>query len=373
MDRSATVAQVRLRAAWMAHSFAKPVNAAVGAARRTFVTAVWRQGCEGHRASEEREAHRAVYDRLAASFAMSAFALSIVGPLIMADPHDGPAGGDGNSVGNAERSSGVPAAQHDGSWVIAGYTGSPYTHASDITFKRAAAATPATADPDLTGATDLTVEGVDWIGRPFKAPIYYGVRVQNWSSTSAFGGMLDFTHSKAIAPRDQVTQFRGQWNGRDLTGMRRIDDVFRKLEFSHGHNTLTLNGLVRLWGSGRVRPYLGVGGGVSLPHTEIHFKGAPKRTYEYQYTGPAFQALGGIELPVGGRLSLFIEYKLTVAPYAAPLHRRNGTILAEDVWRQWLDWWRGVAPPGGWATTRLVSHQIAGGLGVRIAKGSPTR
>jgi opacity protein-like surface antigen len=144
--------------------------------------------------------------------------------------------------------------------------------------------------------------------------------------------------------------------------------VFRKLEFSHGHNMLTGNGLIRVldilpWAT----PYVGAGAGVSLPHTEIHLRGEADRTYEYQYTGWVGQALAGVEVRLQ-RVSIFVEYKFTYAPYVAPLSRRNSKLtLFEDLWLQFSDWWAGRAPPGGFASTQLTSHQVIGGLGVRFA------
>ena len=83
----------------------------------------------------------------------------------------------------------------------------------------------------------------------------------------------------------------------DLTGAALSGNKIRKLEFSHGHNMLTLNGLYRLPARiGRISPYLGVGAGISIPHSEIQFREDLTRTYEYQYTGPAFQALFGSKI-----------------------------------------------------------------------------
>ena len=48
------------------------------------------------------------------------------------------------------------------------------------------------------------------------------------------------------------------------------------------------------------------GSGVSLPHSEVQMKTERGRTYEYQYTGPALQALIGLEFRVP-RMSYFLE------------------------------------------------------------------
>jgi hypothetical protein len=129
---------------------------------------------------------------------------------------------------------------------------------------------------------------------------------------------------------------------------------------------LTLNGLWRLPSlNARLSPYVGIGAGVSLPHSEVQMKSERGRTYEYQYTGPALQALIGLEFRVP-RMSYFLEYKFTFAQYEAPLTHRDGSILFVDLWRQWSRWWAGDAPPGGFISTLLASHQVLGGLGVRV-------
>ncbi len=124
-------------------------------------------------------------------------------------------------------------------------------------------------------------------------------------------------------------------------------------------------GLMRLapWWA-RIRPYAGIGAGVSLPHTEIGLaaqKGV--RTYEYQFAGFVGQALAGVELQLG-RSSVFVEYKFTYAPYDVPLSQEpHGWLLVTDLWRQFSAWWRGEAPPGGRLRTTLITHHgIAGVL-----------
>ena len=60
-------------------------------------------------------------------------------------------------------------------------------------------------------------------------------------------------------------------------------------------------------------PYLGIGAGLSIPRVEVFRTGWSKetRTNEYQIAGPAFQLLAGVEWRVTGRLSVFLEHKVT--------------------------------------------------------------
>ena len=218
------------------------------------------------------------------------------------------------------------------------------------------------------GRTDFTASDFNWIGRPFKSPIYYGLRSQHWAPASPFGGMFDFTHAKAIAQFGDVATFTGSRDGQPMPPKAKIEDVFRHLEFSHGHNILTLNGLLRLpaW-SLPIRPYIGLGGGITLPHTEIGLRNENTRTYEYQFAGYVGQVLVGVQIPIG-RVAAFAEYKFTYAPYSVPLsHEPNGDILFTDLWRQFRAWFGGEAPPGGTLTTTLATSHAIGGILIRAA------
>ena len=238
-------------------------------------------------------------------------------------------------------------------WAFGAYGGSSYT-------------LPSTVEITKNDGGKITVKGFDWIGRPFKAPVYYGARIQRWSPFRMFGTMLDFTHAKAIANPETTASLTGKHNGQPLPANAKIKDVFSKLEFSHGHNMLTLNGLLRFAHLfGKVRPYFGAGGGINLPHTEVGFKGDNTRTYEYQFTGYTGQALAGLEIDLG-RMSVFIEYKFSYSPYGVPLSQEPaGDILVTDLWRQFSAWWKGEKPPGGHLIVDLASHHTIAGFLVK--------
>lgn len=232
------------------------------------------------------------------------------------------------------------------------YIGAPYHYPSDFHLKK-------------DGRHDLTIKDVEWYTHPFDNPLYYGARIQKWMEGGRFGTMIDFTHSKAYAPFKDEKTFQGTLDGKQVPDKAKVEDFFDKLEFSHGHNMLTLNGLMRFASFRRFSPYAGLGAGISLPHSEIHLLSDPARTYEYQYTGLNAQALFGIELRLNTG-SIFIEYKFTLADYMAPITHRDGSWLPLDMWHQFSRWWSGEEPPGGWASTRLTSHQVIGGFLVRF-------
>lgn len=241
-----------------------------------------------------------------------------------------------------------------GQTMVAGYFGAPYTYASDIRFLN-----PATN-------TDFTLVHAGWDAKPFKSPIYYGLRIARWGTWNRTGMMVDFTHAKTITRPDEEVEIRGLINGAPAPAKAKIGAMFKHLEFSHGHNMLTLNGLLRLASlTPRLSPYVGAGAGISLPHTEVQMTDEDKRTYEYQYAGPVAQALAGLELRLGST-SLFFEYKFSFAAQSAPLSHLETGNLFSDVWRQYRNWASGTPPPGGHISTRLSSHHVIGGVAYRF-------
>ena len=240
---------------------------------------------------------------------------------------------------------------------VGAYSGLPYNQPSD-------------ARLIAPGGTDLTVADIVWNSEPTTEPVYYGGRLFGWSQSAPFGAMVDFTHTKAISDKTLDHAATGALAGTAVPTRTQVGDLFKRLEFSHGHNILTLNGLYRLpFGTERLRPYVGAGLGVALPHTEVWVEGREKRTYQYQYAGPAVQALAGIEIKATTRLSVFIEYKLSFARYDAPLSEGETSWLGGDLMEQFRRWRRGEAPPGGRLATDLTTHQLVGGVAVALMPG----
>jgi lipid A oxidase len=284
---------------------------------------------------------------------ITAVGYALIAPLpVTLLPAQSPSESGVESTEAAERAAMMERVRYRGDeFLLAAYVGAPYTFASDVRIEQQ--------------VKTMTVHDVDWRGKPFDDPIYYGVRVARWLPQSSWGTMLDFMHSKAYAPLDQRAKVTGALGGAPLPSNATIGDIFHKLEFTHGHNVLTLNVLRRLPSMGSLfSPYLGVGLGAALPHTEVQIKGQRGRTYAYQYAGPAAQLVLGIEIRVP-RLSYLIEYKFTSASYRVPLQNFDGSWLPLDLWAQFKRWWRGEAPLRGWASTWLTSHQVVAGMGIR--------
>lgn len=317
---------------------------------RILASAAWTPKPPRHVTAQKRTRRT---ESLSSLFAVAALAAVVVPVAIdqtaMEQTTDG-SRSDRASEAPASASTSAPAGSE---LMFAGYSGVPYTYPSDVSVRK-------------TGLHDFTAKDVAWDGKPFVNPIYYGARIVRFGGGRT-GTMLDFTHSKTIARLDEDTAFTGTLNGGPAPERAALRDIFRRLEASHGHNMLTLNGLLRLPRlTPRLQPYVGLGAGVSLPHSEVQMANTKKRTYEYQVAGPVGQALFGIELRTA-RVSYFFEYKLTLAPYEMPLSERDGSLLIFDLWRQFRNWLSGEEPPGGYLTTNLVSHQGIFGLGIRTA------
>jgi len=249
---------------------------------------------------------------------------------------------------------------------ISGYVSQPFYHRSALHLTR----------PD---GTDVTLQGLGWDGDAWRFPIDGGVRTVH--GTGTFGYMIDFLHNKAVARLgrgahgrrlsnpviDEVTA-SGTIKGQTAPARLKLTDVFERLEFTHGHNVLMFNPLLRLGElMPGVRPYVGVGAGVAVPHVEVWFPGdrRDQRTNEYQFAGPAAQAVAGIEIR-RGRVSYFVEYKFSVAWISGALTGDESWLnsnMPGDLWRQLSRWWRGEAPAYGRLSTTLAAHQIAGGVG----------
>jgi lipid A oxidase len=139
---------------------------------------------------------------------------------------------------------------------------------------------------------------MDWEGRSFQMPPYWGVQASYWFNPGAGWGVgLDYTHTKAYAPLNFAA-----------------DPIYRHLEFTDGNNLLLINVMYRFApiADGRLLPYVGIDAGVAIPHVEVKLKAFPGQdTWEYQLAGGAGQVLGGFEYRLASAWSVFAEGKLS--------------------------------------------------------------
>lgn len=281
-----------------------------------------------------------------------------------------------------------PAAMSAGKeTIVHAYVSQPFYLRSDLHLTR-------------PNGTDMILKKLGWDGDALSPPIDGGARVVTW--TGPFGTMVDFLHNKAVARLGVGAHGRKKPNGIideiATTGLLRghaapdklkLTDMFERLEFTHGHNVLLYNGLMRLAGLswGGARPYVGIGGGIAMPHVEVIFTGEKDKpwTSEYQLGGPAAQAIAGLEFRTG-RVSYFVEYKLSWAwltgaitgdhslswkntPLATYLPKWMAEALVGfwelpgDMLRQNKRWRTGEEPKEGRFSTTLTANQLAAGVG----------
>lgn len=183
--------------------------------------------------------------------------------------------------------------------------------------------------------TDVKLNKVRWWNESLIDSPFYGARGIKWAETvPALGSMVDFTHSKATAYEQVVTQ-SGKVGGKPVPASGKFEDTFRKLEYTHGLNSITMNGMFRITRlHPRIRPYFGIGLGLMVPHVDAQRAGFPRktRTLGPQITGPVFQVLGGIEwrIFVSNRYSSITEYKLALSRNTAKL--KTGGTVSTNFW-----------------------------------------
>lgn len=237
---------------------------------------------------------------------------AMMGVLPFAQASDPPAGKSASGNGAAALQSEIQ---------VGVYGGKSFSPPSDVRL----------VAPD---GTDMLITDILWKTESFKPSPYYGGRGIDWNTTwPALGIMVDFTHAKATAIRSQTIKQSGKHKGEELPPEGPFEAIFRKLEFTHGLNFITLNGVYRIGGlHRRIVPYAGVGVGFMIPHVEAWRAGVAKKdiVHEAQLTGAVYQLLAGIEWRVlkPGKRSLFTEYKLSQTMNEVKL-KDGGTVWAD--------------------------------------------
>lgn len=184
---------------------------------------------------------------------------------------------------------------------------------------------------DVTGedvdGTDLDFE-VDWDGKSFNAPPYWGVRYAYWRNDD-WGGYVDFTHVKLYADDGSME-----------------DAGFGRLEFTDGLNVLTLGMQRRLPTARGITPYVGVGVGITYPHVETRSPAATEETFEYQYGGLAAEVRLGASFVVREHWQAFVEYEGNYADLDVDMD--GGGSLQTDVFTHAVNFGVGFVIPPSW-------------------------
>ena len=185
-------------------------------------------------------------------------------------------------------------------WAYGGYNDS---FNSDITLR-----------PDRNSPS-TTYKDVEWKGKSFSPPIYWGVRGTYWlDSYPGWGVGFDYSHIKVYAVRPPA-----------------LNAIASHFEFTDGLNTGTLDLMYRHRLFDRFTAYGGLGVGVAVPSVEVTlrppFDTTP--THQYELGGPAVQGKIGLEYEIGYNISAFTEYKLAYSSNDVRL--RNGGREQTDV------------------------------------------
>ncbi len=179
--------------------------------------------------------------------------------------------------------------------------------------------------------TDMVLKDVSWNAEPRKMPPYHGFRGTWWFPPGrSLGAMADLVYIKVVANRDRVVRQSGTRDGVTVPEKEAASATFRRLEFTDGLNLLTGSVIYRMPFFGRIRPYIGFGAGLSVPHAEVQRRDISQRTFSFQWTGFAFHAFAGIEFGVTKSGSVFTEYRLSYATNKVRLV--DGGTLETNIW-----------------------------------------
>ena len=172
-------------------------------------------------------------------------------------------------------------------WLLSAYVGGTKTSSNTLEITPAAGSAVSIAD-------------VEYEGKPFSSPPYYGYRV-GWTPTGGHLGIeYEFTHAKAIAtgtPSPELTAFQLSHGLNFILG----NVVYRSSPYCSGRCTLLARG----------------GAGITYPHVEATFRG--RTTYQYEFAGFGAQGGVGIELKAVDHFYVVGDARLTYARVRADL------------------------------------------------------
>ncbi len=190
-------------------------------------------------------------------------------------------------------------------WVIAGFLGTAATSRSYLMLTQ-----------DAT-RTAIRFDSVDYQGRSFELPPYYGYRAAYFFRTPGWFGLeAEVIHMKVFAQPEEALPASGTLHGGPVAGSVPLDTVVQRFSLSHGQNMLLANAVLRHpfgeRGSDRTARLVAtirLGVGPTLPHVESTVNDVTDERYEIGAV--AFQAGGGIELRLWKGLHGLAEYKFT--------------------------------------------------------------
>ncbi len=188
-------------------------------------------------------------------------------------------------------------------WHLSAYLGGAHTQSTDLSLSQAS-----------TG-TQLSLRGVDFEGKSFQGPPYYGFRGGYFFSRH-LGLDAEFIHLKVFAQTEKTVDAEGTLQGNPIHAAIPMSNVIQRFSISHGLNLLLADAVLRQDFLRRPGERLGpmivsarVGLGGTIPHPESEVLGASNQHYE---GGPfALQLAGGAEYRLWHGLHVLAEYKYT--------------------------------------------------------------
>ena len=188
-------------------------------------------------------------------------------------------------------------------WILAAYIGSAHTLSAALRVTQ-----PATG-------TVLTLSDVDYEGRSFTPPLYYGYRLSVFPRAEAFGVEAEFIHLKAYARTERGTRIVGTHNRQAVDRRGHVSDVVQRLSISHGLNLILVNAAVRRTlarqpnGARALQLSARIGAGPTVSHPESIVAGESHAGYALG--GAAMHAAAGLEYRFSRRFAVMAEYKFT--------------------------------------------------------------
>lgn len=188
-------------------------------------------------------------------------------------------------------------------WILAAYIGSAHTLSAPLQITQ-----PATG-------TVLTLSGVDYEGRSFTPPLYYGYRLSVFPRAAMFGVEAEFIHLKAYARTERETGIVGMHDHQMVDRHGHVNDVVERLSISHGLNFVLVNAVMRrvlAWkpdGAPLLQLAARIGAGPTVPHPESTVAGESHERYELG--AAALHAAAGVEYRFSRRFAVTAEYKFT--------------------------------------------------------------
>jgi hypothetical protein len=192
----------------------------------------------------------------------------------------------------------------DAEWVIGGYLGAAHTTSAPLSLVQPAA------------GTDVTFASIDYAGRSFSPPVYYGYRLTYFLPRAPWIGLEgEFIHLKTYARTGNSTRASGRLQGEPYDRTGPVREILESFSMSHGLNFVLANVVFRrtmrepAGAAGHLAVAGRVGMGPTVPHPESRIGGVSHEGYELGARG--LHASVGFGVRMWRGLSATAEYKRT--------------------------------------------------------------